>query len=309
MSGGKPDGPSFVRRVTGKLGRSSGVQVDEDLWASIQLARHAERPYTLDYINRITSDFEEMHGDRLFGDDPAMVAGFGRFHDRAVAFVGQQKGRDTNERTYRNFGMASPEGYRKSMRVMEIANRMGMPIVTLIDTPGAFPGASAEERGQGGAISRSMQLMWRLDVPVVAVVIGEGSSGGALGLGIADRVLMLENSTYSVISPEGASAILWRDASQAKRAAQAFKPTAANSYRWGVADAVIPEPPGGAHTDHEQAAEILSQYLQRTLLELEAQTPAERRVVRRERFRRLGPLRDPEGGVAMASGRDAPPPG
>jgi acetyl-CoA carboxylase alpha subunit len=154
-----------------------------------------------------------------------------------------------------------------------------------------------------------MQLMWRLDVPVVAVVIGEGSSGGALGLGIADRVLMLENSTYSVISPEGASAILWRDASQAKRAAQAFKPTAANCYRWGVADAVIPEPPGGAHTDHEQAAEILGQYLQRTLLELEAQTPAERRVVRRERFRRLGPLRDPEGGVAMASGRDAPPPG
>lgn len=309
MSGGKPDGPSFVRRVTGKLGRSSGAHVDEDLWASIQLARHAERPYTLDYITRITSDFEEMHGDRLFGDDPAMVAGFGRFNDRAVAFVGQQKGRDTNERTYRNFGMASPEGYRKSMRVMEIANRMGMPIVTLIDTPGAFPGASAEERGQGGAISRSMQLMWRLDVPVVAVVIGEGSSGGALGLGIADRVLMLENSTYSVISPEGASAILWRDASQAKRAAQAFKPTAANCYRWGVADAVIPEPPGGAHTDHEQAAEILGQYLQRTLLELEAQTPAERRVVRRERFRRLGPLRDPEGGVAMASGRDAPPPG
>ena len=161
MSGEKPDGPSFVRRVTGKLGRSSGVQVDEDLWASIQLARHAERPYTLDYINRITSDFEEMHGDRLFGDDPAMVAGFGRFNDRAVAFVGQQKGRDTNERTYRNFGMASPEGYRKSMRVMEIANHMGMPIVTLIDTPGAFPGASAEERGQGGAISRSMQLARR----------------------------------------------------------------------------------------------------------------------------------------------------
>ncbi len=305
----KPDAPGFVRRITEKLGRAPEVRVDEDLWQSIQLARHAERPYTLDYITRICSDFEEMHGDRVFGDDPAMVAGFGRFHDRPVAFVGQQKGRDTNERTYRNFGMASPEGYRKSMRVMEIANRLGMPVVTFIDTPGAFPGASAEERGQGGAISRSMQLMWRLDVPVVAVIIGEGSSGGALGLGIADRVLMLENSTYSVISPEGASTILWRDASQAKAAAQAFKPTAANCYRWGVADAVIPEPPGGAHTDADQAAQIVDQYLERTLADLVALSPAERRAARRERFRRLGPLRDPNAGVAMASGRDTSPPG
>ncbi len=305
----KPDAPGFVRRITEKLGRAPEVRVDEDLWQSIQLARHAERPYTLDYITRICSDFEEMHGDRVFGDDPAMVAGFGRFHDRPVAFVGQQKGRDTNERTYRNFGMASPEGYRKSMRVMEIANRLGMPVVTFIDTPGAFPGASAEERGQGGAISRSMQLMWRLDVPVVAIIIGEGSSGGALGLGIADRVLMLENSTYSVISPEGASTILWRDASQAKAAAQAFKPTAANCYRWGVADAVIPEPPGGAHTDADQAAQIVDQYLERTLADLVALSPAERRAARRERFRRLGPLRDPNAGVAMASGRDTSPPG
>ncbi len=305
----KPDAPGFVRRITEKLGRAPEVRVDEDLWQSIQLARHAERPYTLDYITRICSDFEEMHGDRVFGDDPAMVAGFGRFHDRPVAFVGQQKGRDTNERTYRNFGMASPEGYRKSMRVMEIANRLGMPVVTFIDTPGAFPGASAEERGQGGAISRSMQLMWRLDVPVVAIIIGEGSSGGALGLGIADRVLMLENSTYSVISPEGASTILWRDASQAKAAAQAFKPTAANCYRWGVADAVIPEPPGGAHTDADQAAQIVDQYLERTLADLVALSPAERRAARRERFRRLGPLRDPNAGLAMASGRDTSPPG
>ncbi len=305
----KPDAPGFVRRITEKLGRAPEVRVDEDLWQSIQLARHAERPYTLDYITRICSDFEEMHGDRVFGDDPAMVAGFGRFHDRPVAFVGQQKGRDTNERTYRNFGMASPEGYRKSMRVMEIANRLGMPVVTFIDTPGAFPGASAEERGQGGAISRSMQLMWRLDVPVVAIIIGEGSSGGALGLGIADRVLMLENSTYSVISPEGASTILWRDASQAKAAAQAFKPTAANCYRWGVADAVIPEPPGGAHTDADQAAQIVDQYLERTLADLVALSPAARRAARRERFRRLGPLRDPNAGVAMASGRDTSPPG
>ena len=305
----KKSGGRFVRKVAEKVRRPGADSQDDDLWESVQLARHAERPYTLDYINRMCSDFEEMHGDRLYGDDAALVAGFGRFHDRPVAFIGQQKGRDTNERTYRNFGMAGPEGYRKAMRVMEIANRLGIPVVTLIDTPGAFPGASAEERGQGGAISRSIQMMWRLDVPTVAVVIGEGSSGGALGLGVADRVLMLENSTYSVISPEGASAILWRDASKAKLAAQAFKPTAANCYRWGVVDAVVPEPEGGAHTDHEQAAEILDQYLSRTLEELGAMPSAERRRARRERFRKLGPLRAPEGGMGMATGRETPPPG
>ncbi len=301
-------GGGFVRKATGKVRRAS-QSPDEDLWASVQMARHAERPYTLDYITRLCSDFEEVHGDRLYGDDAALVAGFGRYHDRPTAFIGQQKGRDTNERTFRNFGMAGPEGYRKAMRVMEIANRLGMPVVTLIDTPGAFPGASAEERGQGGAISRSIQMMWRLDVPTVAVVIGEGSSGGALGLGVADRVLMLENSTYAVISPEGASAILWRDASKARQAAQAFKPTAANCYRWGVVDAVVPEPEGGAHTDHDQAAGILDQYLFRTLTELGAIPASERRRARRERFRRLGPLRDPEGGIGMATGRETPPPG
>lgn len=304
----KTHGGGFVRKVADKVRRVSDAP-DEDLWASVQMARHAERPYTLDYISRMCSDFEEMHGDRLYGDDAALVAGFGRFHDLPVAFIGQQKGRDTKERTYRNFGMAGPEGYRKAMRVMEIANRLGMPVVTLIDTPGAFPGASAEERGQGGAISRSIQMMWRLEVPTIAVIIGEGSSGGALGLGVADRVLMLENSTYSVISPEGASAILWRDASKAKLAAQAFKPTAANCYRWGVVDAVVPEPSGGAHTDHEQAVEILDQYLYRTLTELSAIPPAERRRARREHFRRLGPLRDPEGGMSMATGRETSPPG
>ncbi|MFM9018340.1 MAG: acetyl-CoA carboxylase carboxyltransferase subunit alpha [Actinomycetota bacterium] len=296
------------RKVTDKVRRAPEAQ-DEDLWERVQLARHAERPYTLDYINRLCSDFEELHGDRYFSDDAALVAGFGRYHDTPVAFIGQQKGRDTNERTYRNCGMAGPEGYRKAMRVMEIANRLGVPVVTLIDTPGAFPGASAEERGQGGAISRSIQMMWRLDVPTVAVIIGEGSSGGALGLGVADRVLMLENSTYSVISPEGASAILWRDASKAKLAAQAFKPTAANCYRWGVVDAVVPEPEGGAHTDPEQAAEIVDQYLSRTLAELGAMPTADRRRARRERFRKLGPLRDPEGGMGMATGRETPPPG
>ncbi len=304
----KKHGGRFVRRIAGK-GRRAAEPSGDDLWESVQMARHAERPYTLDYITRMCSDFEEVHGDRLYGDDAALVAGFGRYHDRPVAFIGQQKGRDTKERTYRNFGMAGPEGYRKAMRVMEIANRLGIPVVTLIDTPGAFPGASAEERGQGGAISRSIQMMWRLDVPTIAVVIGEGSSGGALGLGVADRVLMLENGTYSVISPEGASAILWRDAGKARLAAQAFKPTAANCYRWGVVDAVVPEPEGGAHTDHEQAAEILDQYLHRALGDLDALPAADRKRARRDRFRRLGPLRDPEGGLGMAAGREIPPPG
>ncbi|MSO44334.1 MAG: acetyl-CoA carboxylase carboxyltransferase subunit alpha [Thermoleophilia bacterium] len=305
-AGGRDHGGRFVRRLAEKLHRQHEPPPD-DLWASIQLARHAERPYTLDYINRLCSDFEEVHGDRLSGDDPALVAGFGRFNDRPVAMIGQQKGRDTKERTYRNFGMASPEGYRKAMRVMEIANRLGIPVVTLIDTPGAFPGASAEEHGQGGAISRSIQMMWRLEVPTIAVIIGEGSSGGALGLGVADRVLMLENGTYSVISPEGASAILWRDASKARLAAQAFKPTAANCYSWGVVDAVVPEPVGGAHTNHDHAAEILGQYIQRALTELAAIPAEDRRHQRRERFRRLGSLRDPDGGMGLVTGRDAVP--
>lgn len=300
-------GGRFVRRVTDRLVRAPEEQ--DDLWESVQLARHAERPYTLDYIARLCTDFEELHGDRLYGDDPAMVAGIGRFHDAPVVFIGQQKGRDTQERTYRNFGMAGPEGYRKAMRAMDLAERLGIPVVTLIDTPGAFPGAGAEERGQGGAISRSIQAMWRLSVPTVAVVIGEGSSGGALGLGVADRVLMLENATYSVISPEGGSAILWRDAGKARLAAQAFKPTAANCYRWGVVDAVVPEPAGGAHTDHDEAAGIVDQYLHRALTDLGSIPAADRRRQRRGRFRRLGPLRDPEGGIGMASGRESPPPG
>ncbi len=306
MSSGEHGG-RFVRRVTQRLTRAPEQQ--DGLGASVQLARHAERPYTLDYIARLCTDFEELHGDRLYGDDAAMVAGIGRFHDTPVVFIGQQKGRDTRERTYRNFGMAGPEGYRKAMRVMDLAERLGIPVVTLIDTPGAFPGAGAEERGQGGAISRSIQAMWRLRVPTVAVVIGEGSSGGALGLGVADRVLMLENATYSVISPEGGSAILWRDAGKARLAAQAFKPTAANCYRWGVVDVVVPEPSGGALSVYDEAAGIVDQYLHRALADLSAIPAADRRRQRRERFRRLGPLRDPEGGIAMASGRESPPPG
>lgn len=283
----------FVRRIADRLHVAD--QGTGDIWDAIQLARHQDRPYPLDYIARLMPDFEELHGDRLRGDDPAIVAGVGRYNGAPLAIIGQQKGRDAQDRAYRNFGMPSPEGYRKGMRLMEMCDRLGIPLVTLIDTPGAFPGAGAEERGQGGAIARSMMMMLGLRVPTVAVVIGEGSSGGALALGVADRVVMLENATYSVISPEGASAILWRDAGKAKLAAAAFKPTAANCYRWGVADAVVPEPEGGAQVDHDEAARLLDGYLTRTIRELQALSSAERRRLRRERFRRLGAVREVPG--------------
>jgi len=296
-------GGRFVRRLADRL-----IGTPEDashVWETVELARHQDRPYPLDYVSRLCSDFEELHGDRLFGDDPAIVAGLGRYHDQPIAIVGQQKGRDTTERTYRNFGMPGPEGYRKAMRLMELAERLEMPVVTLIDTPGAAPGAGAEQRGQGGAIARSIRTMGRLRVPSVAVVIGEGSSGGALALGVADRVLMLEHATYSVISPEGAAAILWRDAGKARLAAAAFRPTAATCYRFGVVDAVVPEPRGGAHRDPDEAARLLDGYLSRALRELRALTPGERRRQRAERYRRLGSFRDSAlgNGAAIAAGR------
>ena len=298
------------RGFLGLRGSRPAADDESDVWEAIQLARHQDRPYTLDYIERLIPEFEEIHGDRLFGDDSALVAGVGRYHDRPIAVIGHQKGRDTPERTARNFGMAGPEGYRKAMRLMDLAEKLDMDLVTLIDTPGAYPGAGAEERGQGGAIARSMQRMFRLAIPVVAVVIGEGSSGGALGIGVADRVVMLENSTYSVISPEGGAAILWRDAGRSRDAATAFRPTAASCYRWGVADAVVPEPPEGAHRDHDEAARLLDGYLERTLRELRQQAPDERRRLRRERFRRIGAYRGApmEDATAVPGSGDGRPP-
>ena len=282
---------------------------DGDAWHAVELARHQDRPYTLDYLARFCDDFVELHGDRAEGDDPAIVAGLGSFRGQTVAFVGHQKGRDLKQRAYRNFGMPRPEGYRKAMRVFELAGRLGFPVVTLIDTPGAYPGVGAEQRGQSGAIARSQLLLMGLNVPVVACVIGEGSSGGALALGLTDRVVMLENATYSVISPEGGAAILWRDAGKARDAAAAFQPTAATCYRWGIADSVVPEPPGGAHRDHDEAARLLDGYLSRALRELRALTPADRRRQRRERYRRLGAFRElPMGdGAALVAGRLEPP--
>jgi acetyl-CoA carboxylase carboxyl transferase alpha subunit len=298
-------GGRFVRRLATRLGGQSGHESASAIWDTVQLARHQDRPYPLDYVSRLLPQWEELHGDRLYGDDAAIVAGIGRGAFGPVALIGQQKGRDTNDRTYRNFGMPSPEGYRKGMRVMALADKLGIPVITLIDTPGAYPGASAEERGQGGAIARSMQTMLRLRVPTIAVVIGEGSSGGALALGVADRVMMLENSTYSVISPEGGAAILWRDAARARDAASAFQPTAANCYRWGIADVVVPEPGGGAHRDHDEAARLLGNYVSRALRDLGALSPAERKRLRRERYRRIGAYREIAAGdpTAMAAGR------
>ena len=233
-------GGRFVRRLAHRLHHTS--EPDSAIWDTIQLARHQDRPYPLDYISRLWPDFEELHGDRLFSDDPAIVAGIGRGPDGPCVVIGHQKGRDTNERTYRNFGMPGPEGYRKAMRVMALADKFDIPVITLIDTPGAFPGAGAEERGQGGAIARSMQTMLRLRVPSIAIVIGEGSSGGALALGVTDRVMMLENSTYSVISPEGGAAILWRDAAKARDAALAFQPTARCEFPFGFGWKPLPQP-------------------------------------------------------------------
>lgn len=301
-------GGRFVRRLAHRLG--GAPESDSAIWETIQLARHQDRPYPLDYIARLFPAFEELHGDRLYGDDPAIVAGIGRGADGPVVVIGHQKGRDTAERTHRNFGMPGPEGYRKAMRVMDLAQKLDLPVITLIDTPGAFPGSGAEERGQGGAIARSMQAMLRLRVPSIAVVIGEGSSGGALALGVTDRVMMLENSTYSVISPEGGAAILWRDAAKARDAAMAFQPTAANCYRWGIADVVVPEPAGGAHRDHDEAARLLGGYISRALRDLQSLSPGDRRRLRRDRYRRIGAYREVATGdpTAMAAGRSETPP-
>ncbi len=231
-------------------------------WERTNIARHPQRPYTLDYVERIFTDWSEIHGDRGFRDDPAIVCGMARFHGEEVVIVGQQKARDAKQRMYRNFGMPHPEGYRKAMRVMKIAEKFGRPIFTFVDTDGAYPGLHAEERGQGEAIARNLLEMSRLEVPIIATVIGVGGSGGALAIAVADRVLMLENSVYSVISPEGCASIMWRDASKKELAAEAMKITAKDMAELGCIDAIIPEPAGGAQTDHARAAELLDGVLQ-----------------------------------------------
>ena len=286
LPGGGIDGE--LERLERQLDRMREEGADELIWQSVELARHQDRPYTLDYVERLFEDFVELRGDRMRGEDAAVVTGLGRFAGRTVALVGHQKGRDLKERTRRNFGMAYPEGYEKANRVMELADRHGFPVISLVDTPGAYPGVLAEQHGQGGAIARSQAVMARLGVPTVACVIGEGGSGGAVALAVSDAVLMQEHAIYSVISPEGCAAILWRDAGEAKKAAAAFKPDAQHCLDLGVIDGIVSEPAGGAHEDHDAAAALLGESLREALDELDGVPPDDLRRRRRAKFRALG---------------------
>ncbi len=257
-------------------------------WQRVQLARHPHRPYTLDYLKLAFSDFQELHGDRCFAEDRAMVGGFARLGGHRVAVIGTQKGRDTKENILRNFGSAHPEGYRKALRLMRLANKFSLPIITLIDTPGAFPGVAAEERHVAEAIAVNLREMMLLEVPIIAVVIGEGGSGGAVGIGVADRVLILENAYYSVISPEGCAAILWKDRAAAPKAAAALKITARDLHGLKLVDEIVSEPPGGAHTNPAAAAENLKAHCLKHLEELLALPAAKRLKQRYEKFRACG---------------------
>jgi acetyl-CoA carboxylase carboxyl transferase subunit alpha len=257
-------------------------------WDRVQLARHAKRPHALDYIQRLVADFTELHGDRAYGDDHSIVAGMGWFEQKPVMIVGQQKGRDTKQKLLRNFGMPKPEGYRKAMRLMELAAKFSRPVITLLDTPGAYPGIDAEERGQAEAIAQNLREMSRLGVPVIVVVIGEGGSGGALALGVGNRIYMLENAVYSVISPESCAAIIYRDSSKAPLAAAALKITAPDLLGLGIIDGIVPEPPGGAHNDPDAAAEALRGTLREALQSLCAMSPQELIDDRYSKFRRMG---------------------
>jgi acetyl-CoA carboxylase carboxyl transferase subunit alpha len=257
-------------------------------WQTTLVARHPARPYTLDYVTALMTDFVELHGDRKFSDDAAVVAGFADFRGRPVAVVGHQKGRDTKEKVRRNFGMPRPEGFRKALRVMQLAEKFGRPVLSFVDTAGAYPGIDAEERGQAEAIATNLSVMSALSVPIIVTVTGEGGSGGALALGIGDRVLMLEHATYSVISPEGCAAILWKDAGRKKEAAEALKLTAKDLAELGVLDEIVPEPPGGAHADPAGAIAATGEAIERHLKDISSLTPEEMRERRYRKFRTLG---------------------
>lgn len=261
---------------------------EKTAWQRVQDARHPKRPHTLDYVQRIFTDFQEMHGDRLFGDDPAIVCGMGWLDGHAVLLVGEQKGRDTKQKLARNFGMPKPEGYRKALRAMKLAEKFNRPIITFLDTPGAYPGIDAEERGQAEAIARNLREMARLHVPLIAVCIGEGGSGGALALGVGNRVYMLENAVYSVITPESCASIIYRDAAKAEQAAQALKLAAPDMLELGLIDGIVPEPAGGAHEDHDEAARLLKAHLVSAVRELSGMSPDETVETRYSKFRKMG---------------------
>jgi len=261
-------------------------------WQRAQLARHPLRPYALDFIRLLFTEFVEIHGDRTFGDDKAIIAGFAKFHGRAVAIVGHQKGRDTKQRLLRNFGQPKPEGYRKALRLMQLAAKFGRPVFSFVDTQGAYPGMDAEERGQAEAIAHNLREMARLPTPIIVTVTGEGGSGGALAIAVGDRVNILENAFYSVISPEGCAAILWRNAAKAELAAEALKITARDLKEMGIVDEIVPEPDGGAHHDHEAAAQLLDTVLERNLLELSSVSTTELLRSRYGKFRRMGQFFD-----------------
>ncbi len=264
-------------------------------WQRAQLARHPLRPYTLDFIRLLFTDFIELHGDRTYGDDKAIVAGFAKFQGRPVAIIGHQKGRDTKQRVIRNFGQPKPEGYRKSLRVMQLAAKFHRPIFCFVDTQGAYPGIDAEERGQAEAIAHNLREMSRLPVPIIVTITGEGGSGGALAIAVGDRVNILENGFYSVISPEGCAAIMWRDSARAETAAEALKITARDLKEFGIVDEIVPEPEGGAHSDHEAAAQLLGITLERTLIALLAVPVAELLRNRYKKFRKMGQFFDLHG--------------
>lgn len=292
-SGEEPSVDDSMDEIHRRLQGSDSANLTADpqklsAWDRVKLARHPDRPYTLDYIGLIFTDFTEIHGDRRFGDDPAIVAGFARFQGEPCMVVGHQKGRDTRQRKERNFGMPKPEGYRKALRVMKLGEKFARPIFTFIDTPGAYPGIDAEERGQAEAIAYNLREMAKLRVPVIVTVTGEGGSGGALAIGLGDSVLMLENAIYSVISPEGCASILWRDQSYAEQAARALRLTAPDLLEFGLIDQIVPEPRGGAHADHREMGNILEAYLADALQAIRNLSDSERVARRYDKFRAMG---------------------
>ena len=284
-----PDQTAEIERLQEQIAQLRS-QIERGLtpWDQVQLARHPDRPYTLDYVSRVFSEFRELHGDRNFYDDPAMIGGMARLNQEPVLIIGHQKGRNTKQRIYRNYGMPKPEGYRKAIRLMKLAEKFRRPILAFIDTPGAYPGLGAEERGQAQAIAFNLRTMAQIRVPIICVVIGEGGSGGALAIALGDRILMLEHSIYSVISPESCSAILWKDQKHAREAAAALKLTPEHLLKHKVVDEIVPEPSGGAHLNYDEAASLLKERLIQNLRRFDGVDPQELIARRHEKFRQMG---------------------